>query len=100
MQDILKKAISLGLGILLSSKDKIEEVVDELVKKGELGQEEGKVLIMEMIKKGKSGMNEVEGQIEKIVKGITNKLDFPTRKEFNDLKSEIEKLKEKLNKGD
>jgi len=30
MQDILKKALSLGLGALLVSKDKIEDVVNEI----------------------------------------------------------------------
>ncbi len=99
MQDILKKAVSLGLGVLLSSKEKIEEVVNELVKKGDIGQEEGKDLVNEMIEKGKTSMNEIEGQVEKIVKGVAEKLNFPTRKEFNELKSEIEQLKEKLNNG-
>ena len=42
MQDLLKKAFSLGIGVLLVSKDKIEGIVNELVKRGELGQEEGK----------------------------------------------------------
>ncbi len=98
MQDLLKKAFSLGIGVLLVSKDKIEEVVNELVKRGELGQEEGKNLVKELIEKGESSMHEVEGKIEKIVQSVTEKLNLPTRKELNELKSEIEQLKEKLNK--
>ncbi len=98
MQDLLKKALSLGLGALLVSKDKIEDVVNELVKKGELGQEEGKNLVNELIGKGEASMNEIEVKIEKIVKSVTEKLSLPTRKELNELKSEIEQLKEKLKK--
>ncbi len=98
MQDLLKKAFSLGIGVLLVSKDKIEEVVNELVKRGELGQEEGKNLVKELIEKGEASMHEVEGKIEKIVQSVTEKLNLPTRKELNELKSEIEQLKEKLNK--
>ncbi len=98
MSGILKKALSLGIGALLVSKDKIEEVVNELVKKGELGQEEGKNLANELIEKGEASMHEVESKIEKIVKSVTEKLNLPTRKELNELKSEIEQLKEKLNK--
>jgi polyhydroxyalkanoate synthesis regulator phasin len=98
MQDLLKKAFSLGLGALLVSKDKIEEVVNELVKKGELGQEEGKNLVNELIEKGEASMNELEVKIEKVIKGVAEKLNLPTRKELNELKSEIEQLKEKLNK--
>ena len=98
MQDLLKKALSLGFGALLVSKDKIEDVVNELVKKGDLGQEEGKNLVNELIEKGEASVNEVEGKIEKIVKSVTEKLDLPTRKELNEIKSEIEQIKEKLNK--
>ena len=98
MQDLLKKAFSLGIGVLLVSKDKIEEVVNELVKRGELGQEEGKNLVKELIEKGEASMHEVEGKIEKIIQSVTEKLNLPTRKELNELKSEIEQLKEKLNK--
>ena len=98
MQDLLKKVLSLGFGALVVSKDKIEDVVNELVKKGELGQEEGKDLVNELIEKGEASVNEVEGKIEKMVKSVTEKLDLPTRKELNEIKSEIEQIKEKLNK--
>jgi polyhydroxyalkanoate synthesis regulator phasin len=43
-------------------------------------------------------VNEVEVKIEKMVKSVTEKLDLPTRKELNEIKSEIEQIKEKLNK--
>ena len=46
-------------------------------------------------KKGK-GFNQII--FLQIVKGAIERLDLPTRKELNDLKSEIEQLKEKLNK--
>lgn len=98
MQELLKKTLSLGLGALLASKDKVEEVVNELVKKGEIGQEDGKKLINELIEKGKAGMEELEVKIEKIVKSVTEKMNLPTRKELNEIKSEIKQLKEKLNK--
>ncbi|MCP5002355.1 MAG: polyhydroxyalkanoate synthesis regulator [Planctomycetes bacterium] len=98
MQELLKKALSLGLGAMLVSKDKVEDVVNELVKKGELGKEEGKTLVSELIEKGEAGVNELEVMIEKVVKSVTEKLSLPTRKEFNELKSEIEELKERVNK--
>ena len=80
------------------TKEKVEEIVKELVKKGEVSQEEGKKLINELLEKGEKSRKELEAQIEKIVKGIIERLDLATCKELNELKSEIEQLKEKLNK--
>jgi len=98
MQDFLKKVFNLGLGVFAVTKEKVEEIVKELVKKGEVSQEEGKKLVNELLEKGEKSRKELEAQIEKIVKGIIEKLDLATRKELNELKFEIEQLKDKLNK--
>ena len=100
MEDVLKKALNLGLGTLLLTKEKVEDVVGELVKKGEVGHEEAEKLVSDLIEKGEKGKEEIEAKLEKIVKTVTAKLDFPTRKEFSELKSEIERLKENLEKKD
>ena len=79
------------------TKEKAEEVVNELVKKGEIGQDEGKKLVDDLLKKGEEGKKEIEATVEKTVKNLIEKADISTRKELNELKSEIEQLKEKLN---
>ncbi|GJQ60764.1 MAG: polyhydroxyalkanoate synthesis regulator [Candidatus Scalindua sp. AMX11] len=98
MQDLLKKVLSLGLGAMLVSKDKAEEVVNELVKKGELGQEEGKTLVSELMEKGEASVHELEAKIEKSVKSVAERLSLPTRKEFDELKAQVEELKKKIDK--
>jgi len=98
MKDFLKKVVNLGLGGLLVTKEKVEAVVDELVKKGEVEQEEAKKLVEELLKKGNDGRKEIAGQIEKLVKNIVAKLDLPSRKELNELKLEVEKLRKKINR--
>lgn len=45
MSDLFKKAISLGLGLTVVSKEKIEKTVDDLVKRGELAPGESKALL-------------------------------------------------------
>ena len=95
---VLKDLVNLGLGVMVMTKEKAEEVVNELVKKGEVGQDEGKELIHELIEKGEKSKKEVEDQIEKMVKDVVEKLDISAKKEIEELKSEIEELKEKLNK--
>lgn len=95
---MLKDLVNLGLGAVAITKKKAEEVVNELVKKGEIGQKEGKELINGLIKKGEKSKKDIEVQIEKTVKNIAGKLDISTKKEIKELKFEIEKLKKKLNK--
>jgi len=42
MSDLFKKAISLGVGLTIVSKEKVEKVVEELVKRGELAPSESR----------------------------------------------------------
>lgn len=91
-----KKLFNLGLGTLIVTKEKAEEVVNELIKKGEVGREEGKGLVEELIKKEKKSKKELENQIEQTVKGVVGKLNIATRKEVEELKKEIKQLKKKI----
>ena len=98
MKEILEKAVNLGLGALLLTKEKVEDVVSELVKKGEVGEEDGKKLISDLLEKGEKGKKEIEAKLKRIAEDITAELDLPLRKELDELKSEIQRLKEKLDK--
>ncbi len=92
----LKNLFNLGLGTLITTKEKAEEVVDELIKKGEVGQEEGKELVDELIKKGEKTKKELEKQIKKITEEVLEKVNIGTRKEIEELKAEIKQLKKKI----
>lgn len=54
MNDLIKNAVSLGLGITVVTKEKLENYVKELVVKGEVAPEESKALVAKLIKKGRS----------------------------------------------
>jgi len=96
MKDVLKNVVSLGLGALYVTKDKVEAVVGELVKKGEFGKEDAKQLIDELIAKGEKNRKDIEKYIEDTIKNIIEKLDIPTRKELNEIKIQLEELKKKV----
>ncbi|RKY86229.1 polyhydroxyalkanoate synthesis regulator, partial [candidate division KSB1 bacterium] len=51
MFELLKKGVLLGLGAVTLTKEKAEELVDELIKKGELAREERATAIDEFLKK-------------------------------------------------
>ena len=78
MQDFLRKGFNLGLGALTATKEKVEEVVNELIKKGEVGQEEGKKLINELIEKGLRAeiKDENETVSKKIREGEIQKIPY------------------------
>ncbi len=91
MDETIRKAINLGLGAFVMTKEKVESLVDELVEKGEVGKDEGKELLNKLLEKG----DKTRKEIEKTAKEFIEELNLPSRDEFNELKAEVEKLKKK-----
>jgi polyhydroxyalkanoate synthesis regulator phasin len=54
MMKYLEKTLYFGLGLITYSAEKVEHLVDELVKKGEVASEDAKKLINELIEKGEN----------------------------------------------
>lgn len=85
--DGLKKIFLVGIGAMATSTEKCKEIIDELVKKGEVTVEQGKILNEELKRSIKEKENEISD--EKISKVLS---------EINKMSpEEVEKLKNKLN---
>lgn len=50
--DLIKKGLSFGLGLAVTSKEQAEKFVNDLVKKGELSLEESKDMVNQLIQRG------------------------------------------------
>lgn len=95
MFDFIKKTMLVGVGLAAVTREKIEEIVGELVKKGELSEKEGKEMVDELVEKSKGVKKDLEKKVEKIVADTLKKLNIPTRDELVELKKKIDKLEKK-----
>ena len=95
MSDFIKKSMLVGMGLVAMTREKIEEVIDALVKKGELSEKEGKEMVDDLVEKSKSVKKDLEEKVEMIVTDILKKLNIPTREELTELKKKIDKLAKK-----
>ncbi|MCM3041022.1 polyhydroxyalkanoate synthesis regulator [Paenibacillus motobuensis] len=96
MSDLLKKAISLGWGLTIVSKEKIEGVVDELVRRGELAPSESKQLVERLIDKGAEEQDRFKELINEQVRSVMEGMGLATVKEVEELKGRVAELENKL----
>jgi len=94
----IKRAIHLGLGALVLTRDKAEELVKELVKKGKLLESEGKVLAEELMKRGRKERVVLEDRLRQMVQDTVKKLNLATKEDIEILRREIRKKKAKNRK--
>lgn len=96
MQDFIKKVKLLSIGLFYMGKEKVEESVAELIKKGEITEKEGKALVSELVAKSKVATKDLEGRIQKMMSDVQDKLNAPLKKEIDVLKKKIAKLEKEV----
>jgi polyhydroxyalkanoate synthesis regulator phasin len=96
MIDLLKKGALLGLGFLAFSKEKAEALADELIKRGEAEQSKRSETVSEILNKAKEFEADIEKRIEAQIAKTLEKLNIPTKKDFDDLAKEVKALSKKM----
>jgi polyhydroxyalkanoate synthesis regulator phasin len=92
IEEALKTAIYTGVGFAAGAAEKLQKSVDELVEKGKIPAEEGKKVVEDFMEDSKKRREETEDKVKSSIKGIVDKFDFPTRKDYESLVKRVEKL--------
>jgi polyhydroxyalkanoate synthesis regulator phasin len=92
MKDLIKKGLALGLGLAVVSKEQIEKLVDELVKKGEVSKAESKDLIQELFEKGETERKQINVRFREQFAQLLKDLNIPTKAELERLEQRIQAL--------
>lgn len=92
MSDLLKKAISLGWGLTIVSKEKVESIVDELVRRGELAPSESKQFVERLIDKGAEEQERFKELVNEQVRAVMQGMGLATVKEVEELKRRVAEL--------
>ena len=95
VDDLLKKSLALGLGAILVTEEKVKEVVQEMVSKGDVKVEEGETLARELFERMSKGKEEIEKKITEVVSKVLVKLDVPTRDDLKKLEKRITAVEKK-----
>ncbi len=90
--DMMKKNMLFSMGALAYASEKTMEIVDDFVKKGDEALEKSKEWFKTTTKGGGVGDKKVNDQVAKTIE----KMDIPTRKDFNELKKKLDEIAKKV----
>lgn len=96
MKDIIEKSINLGLGIAVTTKEKVESLVDDLIAKGQLEKQERSKAVKEIMTKLEKSETEFKEKTKAVVNETIDNFGFATRKEINNLKTTVSDLQKKI----
>ena len=98
MIDLIRKVMYTGLGAAALTKDKIEELAAELVKKGTVSEMEGRRLAEEMFEKTQTAKKDLQLQIDTAVAKALAALPLSSVPAFAALEKRLAALEE-MNRG-
>ena len=98
--DGIKKLVLMGIGAAALTAEKSQQIVDELVKKGEITVEQGKELNQELKRNVKKSFDDVAAEAE-VKKAEAEKEADSFEKKISDMTvEELENLKELISKAE
>ncbi len=98
MLDIIKKSIYFGLGTISATREKVEEIVDEMIEKGQLTKDQRSKAVKEIMDEAEKKEKEFQSTIRSTVDKILNdEIQVATKKDIAEIEkrlSNIEKILE------
>ena len=94
MFDLIKKALFTGIGMAAMTKEKIEELAADFIKKGDLSEQEGRKLVDELMKKSEESRTEIRKQLDEIVCSTLERMEVARKSQIDELREEIMQLRE------
>jgi polyhydroxyalkanoate synthesis regulator phasin len=76
MSDLISKALLSGLGLASLTKDAIQKTAEDLVKKSNLSEEEGRRLVKELHRRSTKAQKDMEKTVETAVNKLLKNLNL------------------------
>jgi polyhydroxyalkanoate synthesis regulator phasin len=97
MFDLMKKSMLTGIGLALKTWDEVEEMVQDIQKKSEMSESEGRKFLDEARERYEEAQGKLEKRVETTVNDLLKKTNLVTADELKEIKKEIRELKSVIN---
>lgn len=88
----LRKVLLAGIGM----QEKAKEIVEELVKKGELSETQGAKIIKEWSKEADKGFDELGKAVSEGITKALDKMPLATKKDVEELSARVKELTDRI----
>ncbi|MCR4430773.1 MAG: phasin family protein [Tepidanaerobacteraceae bacterium] len=98
MKSVFKELLYAGIGLATLTKEKAEEIVTELIKKGELSKDDGKDALNNLMIRMQEEKDKLKQRIQEQVENAISSMNIVRKSDLDELKKRLEILEEKVNK--
>jgi len=96
IEELFKKFVYTGVGLASLTKDKLETVINNLIKDEKISAKEGKKIVDDFLKNTDSKKKELETQLKDAVDKTVSKFNFAKKNDLENLIKRVEKLEKSI----
>jgi poly(hydroxyalkanoate) granule-associated protein len=96
LSEMLRRVMLATIGAVAIAQEEIEALVNRLVERGEIAEQDGKKLVSEMQEKRKSKTAKVEDEVSKNLEGVLTRMNIPSKADVDALSQKISTLSKKI----
>jgi polyhydroxyalkanoate synthesis regulator phasin len=95
MEDFWNKAKHFGLGLMDFTKEKVEDLVDEMVKRGELSQQESSQAVAQIMEKAKAEQEALKDKLTAMIQKSVSDMGLARAADLEALEKRVAALEQK-----
>jgi poly(hydroxyalkanoate) granule-associated protein len=100
MLEMARKVLLAGIGVVALSQEEAEKIVNKLIERGELAEQDGRKLIKDLMEKRKRKATEVqieaEDELEKRMEEVLGRMNIASKSDIDSLNRKLTTLSKKL----
>lgn len=96
MYGLVRKAMLATIGAAAIAQEELEALINRLVERGEIAEQDGKKLVHELMDKRKSKTADIEEDLNKNLEGVLQRMNIPTKGDVEELGNKITNLSKKV----
>ncbi len=96
VRDLIERAFLVGMGAAALTKDRIQSMADELVRRGQLSGEEGKDMVEKLVARSRDEARSALQKADSSMQGTYRNLGLVTKREAEDVEFRIRQLEHRV----
>jgi polyhydroxyalkanoate synthesis regulator phasin len=96
VRDLVERVFLLGVGAAALTKDRVQDLVEELVKRGQLSGEEGREVADRLVARSREEARAAAKKADSSLQGAYREIGLVTRREFEDVEFRLRQLEHRV----
>ncbi len=93
---LARRVLLAGVGAVVLTQEEIEKVINRMVERGEIAEQDGRKLLREVMDRRKKEAQKAEDEMDRRIEEILARLNVPTKSDIDALSAKITALTKKV----